>query len=110
MPTFLLCSMFTVVSACVSLGFSVEAALTSRERERTAFLYTLVRSVALVSVSLVGVIVPSHAWLEAATLGMILVQTGDGLVGLRTRSLLKIVGPFVTAALNMAALVLLLKA
>lgn len=103
-PPFLCCALVTTVSALVSLGFSTTAVLGAQGGERKAALYTLVRSVALAVVSLASFVMASPAWLAGVSSAMILLQAGDGFVGLRGRDLVKTVGPFATAAVNLAAL------
>lgn len=103
-PPFLCCASVTTVSALVSLGFSTASVLGSQGGERTAALYTLVRSLALAAVSLASFVMASPGWLAGASGAMILVQVGDGFVGLLGRDLVKILGPFATAAVNLAAL------
>lgn len=104
---FLACALVTSISALVSLGFSSIAVAMAKGAQRTAALYTLARSGALVVISLSSFLGVSPAWLEAAAAAMSLVQAGDGIVGLRIRSLIKTAGPFGTAAVNVAALIYL---
>lgn len=101
---FVCCAIVTAVSALISLGFSVAAVAGASPAERTASLYTVVRSLALALASVGTFVVASAGWLEATACAMIIVQAGDALVGLRARDVIKTVGPFVTAALNLAAL------
>lgn len=107
--TFTICAAVTSVSALVSLGFSGAALRTPGAATRTAALYTLARSVALAVVSLLAFAIRKTDWLEATACAMIVVQAADGLVGLRTGSVVKTVGPVMTAALNAAALYALMR-
>ena len=105
---FLACAAVTAISAIVSLGFSVAAVRSSAGAARTLALYTAARSLALVIVSLLAFPVGAIAWLEAAAVGMIIVQACDAAVGVTIRDRLKTIGPAATALLNFAALAWLL--
>ena len=105
---FLICAAMTVVSAIVSLGFSVAAMRSESEEAHTLALYTSARSLALAVVSLATFLTGATAWLEAVASGMIIVQACDAMIGITIKDRLKTVGPAATALLNLAALVWLL--
>ncbi len=106
--TFLICAVVTAVSAIVSLGFSVAAFRSSAGNASTLALYASARSLAFVIISVVSFWVGAAAWLEAAALGMIIVQASDALIGIAIRNRMKTLGPAATALINLASLIWLL--
>ncbi len=105
---FLICATVTVVSAIVSLGFSVAAMRSASGAAHTLALYTSARSLALAVVSLATFLAGATAWLEAVASSMIIVQACDAAIGITINDRLKTVGPAATAFLNLAALIWLL--
>jgi hypothetical protein len=90
-----ICAAFTLVSALVSLGYSI-AAVRAAERDAGPHArYAFVRSFGLVVVAVGSLLGEHHYWLVAAATAMIVVQAGDAVVGVRTRDRLKVVGPAV---------------
>lgn len=100
---FLVCAVITLVSAVVSLGFSLAALRGATGQTRVLAFYTCVRSAALVAVAIGAFATGRTPWLAAAALGMILVQAGDAMVGAIIRDRMKTVGPAATALINLAA-------
>jgi hypothetical protein len=102
---FLLCASITAVSALISLGFSIVAAVSSTGATRVAALYVCSRSSALVTASAVPFFTGSSSWLMAVALCMTVVQGGDAAVGVVKDNRIETFGPLFTAALNLVAMI-----
>ncbi len=102
------CAAITLISAVVSLGFSVEAIIKGKENNKINALYTSSRSVALLCVSIVPIFIFSKEIMIVTSVGMIIVQFLDGFVGIKIRNTFKTLGPFITAIVNCIVLVLFL--
>jgi hypothetical protein len=105
---FLFCALITAVSAVISLGFSIAAAVNTAGDARTMALYSCARSAALVFASVVPFLTGSTPWLQAIACSMIIVQTGDAGIGVVIKDRMKTLGPAGTALLNLTALIWLL--
>ncbi len=105
---FWLCTVVTVVSALVSLGYSTRALTGQNGTARTTASYALTRSAALAVVAVILLIFAARSWLPAVAVCMVLVQTGDAAVGAMIKDKLKTIGPALTALANLAALLLYL--
>jgi hypothetical protein len=105
---FLACALVTAVSAFVSLGFSIASAPGASGQARTLALYTCARSIALAIISLVPFATGWGPWLEAVTVGMIIVQALDAGVGVTIRDRMKTFGPASMAVANLATLMWLI--
>jgi hypothetical protein len=105
---FTICSTITLISALVSLGFSIAAVMNHTGEARTMALYASARSFAFTIVSAVPFLTGSVAWLEASAVGMIVVQLCDAGIGIITRDRTKTFGPAATAIVNFVALLWLL--
>lgn len=105
---FILCATITAISAMISFGYSVAAVFSSSGQQRTMALYTCARSIAFVVVSAVPLLTGSLQWLEAAAVGMVIVQACDAAVGVILMDKVKMFGPAGTAIANLAALVWLI--
>jgi hypothetical protein len=99
------CALVTALSALVSLGFSVAALATEQGRARTIALYAAARSLAYAVIAAVPLALRLPLWLQAAAVGMIIVQGADALIGLTLSDRLKTLGPALTALVNAAALI-----
>ncbi len=106
---FWLCAAITAVSAVVSLGYSVAAVRSPEGPGRTNALYAFSRSLALAVAAVVVLFARSEDWLKAVAVAMTIVQAGDAVIGVQIRDRLKTVGPGLTAAGNLAALVNLMR-
>ena len=102
---FFLCASVTAISAIISLGFSIAAALGASGALRTAALYTCARSIALVLASAVPFLTGSTPWLLAIACSMIVVQAGDAAIGMSIKDQMKTIGPAGTALLNLATVI-----
>jgi hypothetical protein len=99
------CSVLTIVSAGVSLGYSVVGLRAAEGPERLPSSYALARSVALVVVALVAPFTGSLGFIAAAAVGMVCVQALDAVIGGVQRDRLKTIGPAITAVANAIALI-----
>jgi len=106
---FILCASVTLISAVVSLGFSIAAAVTGSGAARTMALYACARSVALSIASVVPILTGSVQWLLAVAWSMIIVQACDAVIGITIKDRMKTFGPAATAIFNLAAVIWLLK-
>ena len=107
--TYWFCTVATAISALTSLGFSIAALVTAAEGSLTTARYATSRSIALAVAAAVPIVATSATWAEAVALAMVIVQTGDAVIGQRERDVRKTFGPAVLAAINLVALVLLLR-
>jgi hypothetical protein len=107
---FIVCASITAVSALISLGFSIAAALNTAGEARTMALYACARSVALAVASAVPFLTGSTPWLLAVACSMTIVQACDAMIGVTIKDRMKTLGPAGTALLNLAALLWLLVA
>jgi len=98
---YIVCASITAISAIISLGFSVSAALSATDIARTMAL----RSVALVIASAVPFFTGSSGWLLAIAWSMIIVQTGDAVIGKTIKNPMKTYGFAGTVLLNLVAVI-----
>ncbi len=103
MASYWICALFTMVSASVSLGYSIAAVRAAGEAGSDAR-YTLVRSTGLAAVAATSLIGEHGNWLVAIAVAMIVVQAGDAIVGLHIHNRLKTAGPAATALINLLLL------
>ena len=107
---FIVCASVTAISAIISLGFSMAAALGASDTARTMALYACARSTALVIASAVPFFTGSTGWLQAIAWSMIIVQAGDAVIGGTIKYPMKTYGPAGTALLNLVAVIWLIQA
>ena len=107
---FIVCASITAISAIISLGFSMAAALGASNPARTMALYACARSTALVIASAVPFFTGSTGWLQAIAWSMIIVQAGDAVIGGTIKDPMKTYGPAGTALLNLVAVIWLIQA
>lgn len=108
MAAYWICAVFTVISSCVSLGYSSAAVAGVARNERGARShaeYAFSRSVALTAISVVTLFGERHDWLVATAVAMIVVQAADAVIGSRIPDRLKTLGPAMTAVVNLALLI-----
>jgi hypothetical protein len=105
MIEFSVCLAITVLSALVSLGFSIAAVMKSAGQTRTTACYAAARSLSFALLSLVPALTGSHVWLQAVAVGMIIVQACDAAIGVSIRDRMKTYGPAGTALATLIALV-----
>jgi hypothetical protein len=105
---FIVCAPITAISAIISLGFSIAAALNTANVAKTMALYACARSLALVLVSAVPFLTGSTPWLLAVACSMTIVQACDAAIGMKIKDRMKTIGPAGTALLNLAATIWLL--
>ena len=106
---FIVCASVTALSAVVSLGFSLAAAMNETGNARTIAFYGCARSVALVVASAVPFFTGSTEWLEAVAWIMILVQAGDAIIGATIDDRMKTFGPAGMSLANLLALLWLIQ-
>ena len=99
-----LCAAITVVSALVSLGFSIAALRATTTEVRIASMYAFARSLALAIAAVIALILNSVGYLQAVALSMVIVQAADAVIGAMNRERLKTIGPAITALVNAVAL------
>jgi len=102
---YIVCASITAISAIISLGFSVSAALSATDIARTMALYAGARSVALVIASAVPFFTGSSGWLLAIAWSMIIVQAGDAVIGKTIKNPMKTYGFAGTVLLNLVAVI-----
>lgn len=98
---YVFCALVTLISAGVSFGYSLASLRGTAIEAR----YAMVRSTALLVLPIVALTGDRPDWLVAAAVALILVQAGDAVVGVSTHDRVKIIGPAVTALINLAVLV-----
>ena len=106
---FWVCAFITVASALTSAGFSIAALNASGDAYVNA-MYAASRSLSLAFVSIVVVFLRSRTGLMALSAVMVLVQSGDALIGAIDHDLLKAFGPAFLALLTAGALIAVMKA
>lgn len=106
---FWVCATVTLVSAFVSLGYSLAALARSNAADRTSSMYAAARSLALASTAVVALFARSTPYLEAVATSMVAVQAIDAAIGVAIRDRFKSVGPALTSLANLAALIWLLQ-
>jgi hypothetical protein len=107
---FILCALVTAISAIISLGFSIAAALGATDTARTMALYACARSAALVIACAVPFLTGSTGWLQAMAWSMIIVQACDAVIGGTINDPMKTYGPAITALLKLGAVIWLIQA
>ncbi len=105
MAPYWICAAFTLVSALVSLAYSIAAVRAADRDAGPQARYAFVRSLGLVVAAAGSLLAEHHYWLVAAATAIIVVQAGDALVGVGIRDRFKSVGPGVTAFVNLALLI-----
>ncbi|UGS28675.1 hypothetical protein K8F61_09405 [Microbacterium resistens] len=99
------CSVLTIVSAGVRLGYAVAGLRAAHGAERLPSSYALARSAALMVVALSAPVTSNLGFIAAAAVAMICVQSLDAVIGVRSGDRLKTIGPAFTAVANVAALI-----
>jgi hypothetical protein len=102
---FMVCAAITSASALVSLGFSLAAVPGAKGQTRTLAFYACARSIAFAIIVLAAFVSGSVQGLQAAAIGMIIVQALDAAIGVAIKDAMKTFGPAGTAIANLAALV-----
>lgn len=105
-----ICATFTLISAAVSFGFSIDACLKAQNQKGitlTNAKYAFSRSFSLLLVGIGLLFFKDTSFLIALSLVMIGVQLFDGIIGLKI-STFKTVGPLFTALGNTIVLILFL--
>jgi len=115
---FIVCAYITAISAIISLGFSIVAALNMDNVAKTMALYACARSLALVLVSAVPFLTAvgalpfltvSTPWLLAVACSMTIVQACDAAIGVKIKDRMKTLDSAGIALVNLAATIWLLR-
>lgn len=110
MVFYYICSVFTLISAAVSLGFSVDAYLKARSLATVAVTnakYAISRSASILIVIVGLFFFQNTIFLAAMAIIMIMVQLFDAVIGIKI-SAFKTFGPLLTAIGNLVVLILFL--
>ncbi|ROS75299.1 hypothetical protein [Cellulomonas sp. PhB143] len=102
-PAFWVAAAVTLVSAFVSLGYSVAGVIADGASDEYA-LYAASRSVALAAAAIAVLTARSTRVLLVVGGAMTIVQAFDGLIGLTIDDTVKTVGPFAAAVVTAVAL------
>lgn len=105
---YLVLAVITLASTLPSAYFSARELRNPDAEARRVGRYLVVRSVALVLVAVVPLVHHSVGWLAAVAVAMIIVQASDAVLGLARKQTRFVIGPAVTAAATVAALLWLL--
>jgi hypothetical protein len=103
-----ICALFTLLSAGVSAGFSVDGLFRCGSSDSLAY-YAASRSVALLLTVLIAIGIRSRMAIAFLGIAMAIVQTFDGIIGALAHDPSKTYGPFAFAVLNALAVGLLLR-
>lgn len=102
------CAALTLISASISLFFSVLTVRKSEGERKITALYVTARSFALVCVSIVPFFIISKELVSITAAAMIIVQFLDGFIGIKIRDKFETLGPFITAAVHLTVLIIYL--
>lgn len=93
----------TIISAIVSLGFSLNAVADRKQNQKsqTNALYALSRSLVLFLLSIIAVFTGSAAFLTGVALAVALTHIFDGFIGIILKNDFKTYGPFITGFLHL---------
>jgi hypothetical protein len=103
-----LCAIYTLISAAVSFGFSLEAYIKSKSQKNDSLTnakYAMVRSLSLFLATIGLMIFISKTYLITLAGIMIGVQLMDGIIGIKINTF-KTIGPILTAVGNIVLLIL----
>lgn len=109
MVYYYICAAFTLISAAVSFGFSIDAYNKAKQEKNalTNAKYAMSRSLSLLLVAIGLLIFTDATFLIALSAVLIGVQLFDGIIGVKI-STFKTVGPLFTAVGNTVVLILFL--
>ncbi len=102
---YLVLAIITLISTIPSLFFAAAEMRSRKPTTRVVARYTTARSAALLVLAVVPLFGQNDGWLLAIAAAMIIVQVVDGFIGTARRKPLLVIGPFVAAAANLAALI-----
>ncbi|CAC7000164.1 membrane protein [Staphylococcus aureus] len=94
-------AIFTIISASVSLGYSIQACASSHNINAY---YALSRSLPLIF----SLVIHSAIFLITISIAMILVQFLDAIVGYKSKDGFKTYGPLATSVVNLILLIVFL--
>ncbi|UMT76422.1 hypothetical protein ML435_04025 [Staphylococcus roterodami] len=96
-------AIFTIISASVSLGYSIQSCASSHNINAY---YAVTRSLPLCLLSIFTIIIHNDIFLITISIAMILVQFLDTFVGYKSKDAFKTYGPLVTSLVNLILLVI----
>lgn len=102
------CAVITLISASISLFFSLLAVRKSTGDAQVKALYVTARSVAFLCISIVPFFIISNELVVITAVGMIIVQFFDGFIGIKIKDMPETVGPFTIAIVHSISLVIFL--
>ncbi|MCQ1497412.1 hypothetical protein NNI22_04970 [Staphylococcus aureus] len=97
-------AIFTLISASVSLGYSIQACAS---HNINAY-YALSRSLPLFLLAIFSLVIHSAIFLITISIAMILVQFLDAIVGYKSKDVFKTYGPLATSVVNLILLIVFL--
>ncbi|CXW07650.1 membrane protein [Staphylococcus aureus] len=98
-------AIFTLISASVSLGYSIQACASSHNINAY---YALSRSLPLFLLAIFSLVIHSAIFLITISIAMILVQFLDAIVGYKSKDVFKTYGPLATSVVNLILLIVFL--
>lgn len=100
---YLVLAIFTFISASVSLGYALQASISSRNINAY---YAFTRSFPIWLLSILTLIIYNHTFLLTISILMITIQFLDSIIGLINNDKLKFYGPLLTSIINLLLLIL----
>ncbi|MGX7493696.1 hypothetical protein ACWOO4_02360 [Staphylococcus aureus] len=98
-------AIFTIISASVSSGYSIQACASSHNINAY---YALSRSLSLFLLAIFSLVIHSAIFLITISIAMILVQFLDAIVGYKSKDVFKTYGPLATSVVNLILLIVFL--
>lgn len=98
-------AIFTIISASVSLGYSIQACTSSQNINAY---YALSRSLPLFLLAVFSFVIHSAVFLITISIAMILVLFLDAIVSYKSKDIFKTYGPLATAVANLILLIVFL--
>ncbi|HDE4801922.1 TPA: hypothetical protein PDC52_000232 [Staphylococcus aureus] len=98
-------AIFTIISASVSLGYSIQSCASSHNINAY---YALSRSLPLFLLAIFSLVIHSAIFLITISIAMILVQFLDAIVGYKSEDVFKTYGPLATSVVNLILLIVFL--
>lgn len=102
------CAGITLISAVFGVGFSIGAVVKGKDIEKENALYMFARSLVLVGIALIPVCTKANQILIIVTAAMLLLQVIDGGIGIRIKSRMRTVGPFIMAICHAVCLLVII--
>lgn len=97
-------AIFTIISASVSLGYSIQACASSHNINA----YYALSQLTFIFISYFSLVIHSAIFLITISIAMILVQFLDAIVGYKSEDVFKTYGPLATSVVNLILLIVFL--